>query len=388
MVSRTRSLTRQVIAGPAWFGNDRPGTETNSVYPEYSITTKDVWKKLKRPAGDLPPSFFESDSTLRRPPRISRIAVPPNKYWGFDNYAIYGSFTPDDYDYPKPGSAARIAENAILANEVVALTHPFAPVYSVPVAIKEMAELGTLFKLTANTFAGLVGQGYLNYRFGWLQFVKDIKTLHGITKDIEQRLLDYNYMLKHGRTRKKVFLRDFGGFFNDQNKVIQSAYGVTIRADLRNDVTRKTWGSVTWGVMDGSIVPVDELKRFNLAVQQVFDLGRIDAETVWNLIPFSWLADYFITIGTALQTQHMRYQIQAYDVCIMRHYKRKVTTKLRSKPANILYWEGDYLRQIKTRDVVYPTMTPQLSVDLLRGDRWKVVLALLAKFRDSRFPKP
>lgn len=379
MVARTRSRAVSQVGGTVYHPSDPAGTLTNSVFSPLSQTTKDVWKKLKRPGGSLPPSFFESDATHRSPPTISG-STNSSVNWIFNGYEIYGGFTPDDYDYPKPGTAVRNNENAILANEVVALTHPFRAEYSVPVAIKELAELGTMFSLAAKGFLGYVGGAYLNYRFGWLAFVNDIKTLHGITKELEERIRDYNYMAEHGHTRKKVFLRDFGGQYTESNKIINSTYGTTVRADLVQTITRKTWGSVTWGVMDSKVIPVDELQRFNLAIQSLFDLGRLDAETVWNLIPFSWLVDYFYTIGTALQSQHMRYQLQAYDVCIMRHYKRRVVTKLRSKPVSVNYSEGWYLREIKTRDVVYPTLTAQLSVDLLRADRWKVILALIAKF--------
>lgn len=333
------------------------------------------------PDGSLMSSPFSSDVVERSPPRMSRSSGGGIGAWHFSAREIYDSYSPDDIGYPLPGSPTRTAQNNEYALHLIVNSHPFLPVFSVPVAIKELVEVASLFELAAKSFAGFVGGAYLNYRFGWKAFVRDVKTLSTITEDLESRIKDFNRLLEDGRSRKRMTLKDERSTSVTSNIFLQSSYGVTIKGDLRHTRSMKTWGTLTWGVNDDQLLPVDDLERFNLAWRTLFDLQEIDPETMWNLIPFSWLVDYFLNVGAVLQSQHMRYQIQPRDICIMRHFTHVATTAVTQKPASISIGnEGRYLREIKSRDVVNAPTMPTISFDLLRGDRWKVILALIAKF--------
>jgi hypothetical protein len=265
---------------------------------------------------------------------------------------------------------------------LVTTTHPFAPDFSVPVAIKELVEVASLFELAAKSFAGFVGGAYLNYRFGWKAFHRDVQTLTGIMKHIEHRIKVFNRLIKQGNTRMLVELANMSQTDEYPNTTLHSAYSTTVRGTLKVQKTMKTWGTVRWRVVGDVELPVDELEKFNLAVKTVFDLGEIDAPTMWELLPFSWLVDYFYNVGDILQSQHMRYLLQPTDICIMRHYSQVTRTSVTQIPSNVsLGNEGYYLRDIKSRDVVNVPQTPSLSFDLITHDRWKVIAALAAKFR-------
>lgn len=382
MVARSRSRQKVRAQGSTWL-NKRPNDKTYQSYVETYQSTNDVWKKLKRPDGSLPPSHFESIRTFSRPILFSRNYTGGAWIYNFDGRpCTTGPTVPGTQGYPPVTSTARQQENQILASELIARTHPFAPVYSVPVAIRELAEVASLFHFAAKTFAGFAGNTYLNYRFGWLSFYRDVQTLLSITKEIEARAKDFNYLVKHGHTRKKLRLGSDTGKTGGPNYTHHSAFGVQITGPYTTRWRLQKWGSVTWSLQDGSLLPLDELSQFNRAVSVVFDLEEMDAPTLWELIPFSWLVDYFYNIGTALQSRHMQYKIQPYDVCIMRHYIHDARAEVAGKPSNVVInRSGFFTREIKTRDFVIPSLQPSLSFDLLRADRWKVLLALAAKFR-------
>jgi hypothetical protein len=264
---------------------------------------------------------------------------------------------------------------------MLANTHPFNPVFSIPVALKELAEVASLFSFAARSFASGAGGLYLNYRFGWKAFYNDVQTLAKITEEIEQRMRDFNYMLEKGHTRKRYTFPTMAWDYTQTNVSFNSAYGTSVRGNIINSTTIKRWGSVTWGLMGDKTIPTDELSQFNRAVRTAFDLESLDPATLWELIPFSWLADYFLNMGDFLKSQHMRYEVQPYDVCIMRNHIRIARTRVTSKPVNVVIdQEGFYKLEIKSRDWVQPPVSPPLSFDLVRGDRWKVILALAAKF--------
>lgn len=376
---RTREISR--VGGETWNKSDPAGTRTVQNYIYREQTTKDVVGKLKRPDGSLTPSFFESNTTLRLPGTFSRLNPPGTMSWCMKGRCFQEDLNVSTSGYPTAGSNARNNANALIAARVVANTHPFAPYFSVPVAIKEMVELGTLFKLAAKSFAEFTGNAYLNYRFGYVQFVRDVRDLAGIMKHLEKRIRDFNFILEHGYTRKRVKIGVTGGGSNSPDSVLHSTYSVIIRGDFQQEWTMETWATIVWGVNGKKLLPTDQLALFNEAVRYALDVKDIDAATLWQLIPFSWLVDYFLNVGDILQSQHLRYDVQPYDICIMRHYIRTVRLTPTDYGSTVtINSPGFYQKEIKTRDVVNPPLTSSLSFDLIQSDRWKVILALLAKF--------
>lgn len=367
-----------MVGGSAWHPSDPGGTITHVVYTPLEQSTTDVHKKLKRPDGSLPPSIFEMNIARRNPGTMGRKS---NTNWCFAGREYYESYTANHNGYyPERGSASRDTANELYATALLARSHPFAPVYSVPVAIKELAEVASMFEFAAKGFAGFVGGSYLNYRFGWKAFYNDVQTLAGILKHIELRIQEFNYLIEHGSTRKTMQLDHWSLQTGSSNVIMQSSYGVVIKGSITRKYSMKTWGSVTWGLNGDKLLEVDELKRFNQVLRTVFDLGEIDPPTLWELVPFSWLVDYFTNIGDLLHSQQFRYQLQPYDVCIMRHFRNDTTTAPTEVPSTVSAGGGFYLREIKSRDVVYPSFTPTVHADLISHDRWKVILALIARF--------
>lgn len=379
MVQRTRTRQGTRIGGKSSYPN-RPDHDTWVVYTDRYQETIDYHKKLKRPDGSLPPSNFDSTVTLRSPPRLSRPYLT-NTLWIFDGREFYSDYTPSLSGYPTRDSGTRISQNNLYALDMVSRSHPFAPVFSIPVAIKEMAELASLFKIATDSFGNMIGSGYLNYRFGWQAFLRDLKTLSEITKSLEYRIRDFNRLLEKGHLRRRVKLNHELWETTQTNVATHSAYGVQIRSTLKHTYSLTTWGTLQWGLTDRTAIPVDELAKFNLAWTTIFDIKDLDAQTVWELIPFSWLVDYFINIGDLLGSQYMRYAIQPYDLCIMRHYTHRTVTLTTSKPAAVtINNEGIFTREVKSRDFWPVPATPTLYFDLITSDRWKVILALLGRF--------
>lgn len=77
-------------------------------------------------------------------------------------------------------------------------------------------------------------------------------------------------------------------------------------------------------------------------MKYALDLGTPDASTIWELIPFSWLVDYFVNIGDTLTALEQSDVVEPYDICIMR--TRTVDTSLQMESAwwhNSVY-QGSY----------------------------------------------
>lgn len=340
--------------------------------------SRDYYKKKRRSDGTLPPSEVDLDRIDRGYIRIHR-QTGTNRW---NNYAIGASGTPDLLAYTARGSNSRNQENNLLVAELLAGTNPFRYEYSVPVAIKELVEVSQMFSLAAKTFTAFFGGAYLNYRFGWSAFAKDIEALCGLTTAIERRVREFNSLAEHGSLRRNMKLGKLTDEESIYNKLIYSSGGVSVRVTNRIRRSRKVWGSVTWKVNSGVVLPVKPLEQFNLAVRSALDLDALDAATVWELIPWSWLVDYFTNIGNSLKARGHRLEVTPHDICIMREFETHEDYEPTSWSQSLtLGGNGFHYRTLKTRDVWPPGTYPRPALPLISLEQWKVIVALMAKFR-------
>lgn len=304
----------------------------------------------------------------------------------FDNHAVSDQGTASqaglDNVRPSKASLARVNENLVLTQELLAATNPFRSEYSVPVSIKELVEVGAMFKIAAKGFAQYVGSSYLNYKFGWTQFVRDVRTLHGITTVIERRIKELQSLSKHGGTRRKVNLRTKAVYYSEDNRVVNSTWGTTVRAHVRGYWQCTTHGTVRWRVKPGLDLQLDKLQAFNLAVKKVFDLEAPDSQTLWELVPWSWLFDYFVNLSNYFGAHLGEDIIEPYDICIVRRSKSRFQFKPSSWPSSVtLTGTGRCGRNEYDRDVTTRGSFPAVRSELLSRNQLLVIAALIASFK-------
>lgn len=340
-------------------------------------------KKKDKVSRLLPPSDLEADRTRRSCPRFSTELLS----WKHKNVPAGSWYYPGMDLYQ--GRFGRDSTNGIYALQTLAKSHPFRSEFSIPTTIAEMLDIGSLFSLTAKSFSELIGNSYLQYKFGYVQFVQDIKTLAGITTSIERRIKEFDSLGKKGGLRRKIFL--------DHNSVDRhevwpvgwfwSVFGVSLGANIDSHETVKIYGTVRWRWKPGITVSLSKLEAFNLAVKTVFDLGQLDASTIWNSIPWTWLADYFFDISNWLQANENSDLVEWFDLCICREHKttsHAVLTKHEGDPVRV--YPGKFSRVRFARDVIpYPPTIPPFRYSLLSKSQALVLLALYGKFRGGHY---
>lgn len=164
------------------------------------------------------------------------------------------------------------------------------------------------------------------------------------------------------------------------NQLLNSTYSTYVYGTVHVRASRKVWGSVTWKVNKGVRFPTEPIEQFNLAVKALFDLEAVDAETVWGLIPWSWLVDYFVDIGGLLKATNHSVEVSPHDICIMRRFETKVTETPTSLPAYATCTNGLFTREWQARDVWVPGSYPAPRLALLSASQLKVLLALALRF--------
>ncbi len=385
MLSRTRNMSR-IVSGGTITNHVGGPTLATYAYAETRKVTEDFYLKERRDNGlGLPPSNFSSDTFDVITHNLSSVA---DETFYFRNCASGEANYEPGFSPPLSGRGTtnRRLENEFYVQQLLASTNPFRSEFSVPVFIKELVELMTFFKIAARTFAELVGSSYLAYRFGWTQFVRDIRKLATITVALERRIKEIQSLGKNGGLRRRIPLDSKGFSPGGANVSIWSVYGKSVKADRSSDRHLTVWGSVRWMPVDnGLFKDLDKLSQFNLAVLTIFDLKVLNVElpnwdTVWNSIPFSWLVDYFTNLGEYLTSKNGRGLVEPQDICIMRKTICVDTYRVTSHTVGLLVTgRGKHTRTIRQRDVCLPGKFPAIPIDLLTANQWKIVLALFLK---------
>jgi len=385
MLARHREKSRQVVAGTVSYpGPSGPVIAGPSSIVWYGEVMDDYVQK-KRRYYDLDGSGFPpSDCTHTW---FKKTWVPLNGGVNDSVFWFKGHPT-DDARYQDvhhlPEDWGKDKGNSFYVTKLLKLTNPARPVFSVPVAIKELVDLTSLFSLAAKSFTKFVGGAYLNYRFGWLQFINDINTLSGIVKAVNSRVKEINSLAKEGGLRRSVPLDNFGNIYRNQFETLQSTYGVTITGSRAYSTEWKIWGSVRWYPANYREIPTDAADAWLLAVRQVFDLEQIDSETLYQLIPWSWLLDYFSNLGDFLAANEGRALVVPKDICIMRELTtHDIVRRTKTGLGGDAISGGSHhnTRVTFTRKVMTESLSAEYFPDMLSLGEFKVVLALLARFR-------
>ncbi len=382
LTARHRERTKKISSGSTTVIST--GAISYWQYDESSEVTDDYTGKKKRDesyGGLLPPSNWDHEYVVRVPPTFTGTKGS----WRHFGVPMVATTYPGSTGYPLRGTSQRNLENAQFALQVVAETHPFRYEFSIPVSIAELLDVGEMFKLTAKGFFDLIGTAYLQYKFGWVQFYNDIKTLHGITLALERRIKEFDSLSKNGGLRRtvKFVYSDSGG--SSGGGYINSTYGVLIDSDTRTNWSYIVRATVRWRWINGYKISLSKLEAFNLAVSKLFDLGELDASTVWNAIPWTWLCDYFFDIGTFLSAHESQNVVEPFDICIVRFYRNKKYYYPKDVPAGIRAFPGYFIKEVKSRDVVGIPNVPQFRFSLMSKSQTLVLAALYAKFRGSHY---
>lgn len=330
MESRVRTKTRTESSGATY--QPTPGNwgwvKTGGPFPYTSLDWRceDFIGKARSPlTGRLPPSGLFLRKTEFIPAKLNFIFTSnlDGKFYGrFDQIpgAPVGAY---DLDPPSPGWQGIEGSTTELVTKLLTLTNPFEPVISVPILVAELLEATSLLKLAVNNVLTLAGSAWLNWKFGWEQTIRDIQTLASITESIEARVRDFNILAEKGVLRKVRRLASGGVSVPEWKQAIYSAPGGSWDGKCTRSFRTKVWGSVHWVPSFNEQIDLSKLATFNEACKVVLGLRSPTPSDVWELIPFSWLIDYFANIGEVLRLAENA-QVIPQEICIMRN--RRVDT--------------------------------------------------------------
>nr|UHM27619.1 MAG: maturation protein [Fushun levivirus 2] len=191
--------------------------------------------------------------------------------------------------------------NPYFAVQVLAGTNPSRPMIDLPVSIFELRELPDLVRSLGNNLIKRWAKGTLMREFGWTPLASDYNNLLKFAQSTSNRMELLKKLSKAPMTRK-VHLYDSIVTGPKSNWTVNSTPPrLFTTVESQTTTTRKIWGYTTW---------TPDVEQFNKIAQydptfkflsRKIVLGAtVDASTLWNALPWSWLADWFGNIGDYL----------------------------------------------------------------------------------------
>lgn len=175
----------------------------------------------------------------------------------------------------------------------------------IPHTLKQVAHLKeevAAFRSLANSYKGKMAPSkYLEYQFGWKPLVSDIRKTSSALMNYERILEDLRRnsgkRMRRGYTFPAVtstseYLRDWNGPWPSLNSYLLQQAGQRV---VTIESTKRTWFKgefiYTYPSADAAIP-----RQIMAGARQLLGLD-LTPETIWNVAPWTWLADWEANIG-------------------------------------------------------------------------------------------
>jgi hypothetical protein len=251
------------------------------------------------------------------------INKPFDGYWSswFVNYVADVARGPIT-DHVYTGAMA----TQVAATKAAAATNPSSPSVDLSVSIPELREIPELLRERTGRALRDAGSTYLTYKFGVVPLATDIYNLINLTESVDRKVRTIEELKRKGIRRTVRF-----GTWTGQDRIFRyvQTNGDFIGGYFDVETAETVSAHCRWS-------PGVELNQFRtteamraLATRAVTG-STIDLSTVWNLMPWSWLIDWFFSMGDYLEAHRNVIPAILTDVSVMRHRR---TTE---------FWPGDF----------------------------------------------
>ena len=188
--------------------------------------------------------------------------------------------------------------------------------------------------------------------------MSDLASLFDMSKMLDQRLR-YLQAAKNGGTSIR---RSLGGDTSTSSSgdynLLNDGYGkFVLRSTEKTTVTDKYWMTARM-VVTSELPDAQELPEF--VIRNALGLN-VSASTLWNMVPWSWLSDYFVNIGDFLEAQRGFIRWQVPKMCIM--HRSEAVSKLENKSSDLgcTWVGGDHMTTVTKRRAAYVNPTPTFA---------------------------
>nr|UJQ85851.1 MAG: hypothetical protein 1 [Leviviridae sp.] len=267
----------------------------------------------------------------------------------FSNFrvdGVTGQFTPNtSFPGQKPSGT--------YATEAAARTNPSRPYVDIPVSLFELGDAAQLIQKAGRSLIREYAGRHLETQFFWKPLISDLYKMVSFHEQVARRTQEFN-RLKGAKGFRKTVLLDT---LSASKQILWDPQSAHLNLPSRYEQvisSRVIKGHCRWlATADLSKMPsreaVDKIRRSLLGI-------TIDASTVWELIPFSWLIDWGFNIGAYLKANRNIIPARLDYVTIIEHSVHRAEFGPMTSGAHTMsagYWKKEVKRRY--RQTVFPT---------------------------------
>jgi hypothetical protein len=241
------------------------------------------------------------------------------------------------------------------ATKAASLTNPSRPEFALPTFIGELKDVpdmirhagrflnGTAWKHGNNGLSAAkeVASENLAIQFGWAPLVSDLAKMVSFTERYEKRVNELNRLYSGSGLKRRVRLGNYSGSHTSWVWA-WSTHGVYVHVPVKYEAVAENWAVIKWRPdSPARVIPrSDDFNRKLLGLTP----GAIPS-TVWELLPWSWLADYFTNLGDYISLTNNHLTAKCIGGTIM--HKGVLTSSWDSKSfgGGTLTFSGGYRRR-------------------------------------------
>jgi len=248
--------------------------------------------------------------------------------------------------------------NAMLAVDLISRTNPSRPVVDISADFLELRDLPKIIYLAGKKVLQVAAEANLEYQFSLRPIMGDLWKLGHIASTVEARKRELKHLHENGGLRRKIPLfKDTAALVTGSEVTTNSSPSfLTVKHVPRTVTTDTVWGFVRW-LPDYSLLPKTEwsTKEFHDRVFRATYNSELTWATVWEVLPWSWLIDYFGNVGDWLIANRNSIPCTHSTPLIMETLDTTIEWQITSNPT--AGWRGAPYGNVSTR-LVSKSRTP------------------------------
>jgi hypothetical protein len=241
---------------------------------------------------------------------------PNDGWWWYDGTVVdavkgHSGYLGQGLDLPDSPS------DGAVATQVMAATNPSRPVVDLPIAVAELKDLPQLIHDSGKRFLQRAAGANLKYQFGIAPLASDLAKLTTFQSFVSKRVERLTKLRDKGlRSTLPI-----GSYSNQKQEWVSlNSFGVGWSEIINFTTTQKVWGHIRWFPQENHRMPTTDEEMRRLAINATLGL-TFDASTAWNLIPWSWLVDWFSNVGDYFTAHRNIVPASCSPVQVMRETK-------------------------------------------------------------------
>lgn len=258
-----------------------------------------------------------------------------------------------------------------------------------------VANVPSLLRGFGNTLIGWAANGYISWRWAWKPMIEDAKRCFQLSDLVEKRGRELERMRRGESIKRSVTIRTRYIVESESNVTLTSSFGPVINATRNVTYQERVWFNCRWTISASAakspyIQPLRDRREALALLLGCNSLSQL--QTAWELMPWSWFADWFGQVGSILALSTPAFPAYHSDACIMRQ-----TSAVRNYsiiPGTVPAWVRieqipfEYaIRKERYADAAlwFPALPP-VNFPLLDSGKWSILSALACSSVDRGLP--